>query len=154
MLTRPSESTPIERYIDGAWEPLGFANETPVYPGRVGGAEGLLASAWLSLHTDRGAYEEANRMQVITPYYISQDDAPVLLLTREGVLVEQPLALGVSVVVDLLAPHALLPRKWADLVLQHGKDDFPEFQAWWEPLYDNEDVAPVFAWSTANAANA
>lgn len=36
-------------------------------------------------------------------------------------------------------------------VLQHGTDDFPEFQAWWEPLYDNEDVAPVFAWSTRSA---
>lgn len=90
----------------------------------------------------------------ITPYYISQGDVPVLLLTRGGVLLEQPLALGVPVVVDLLAPHALLPRTWADLVLQHGTDGFPEFQAWWEPLYDNEDVAPVFAWSTASAADA
>lgn len=146
--------SPIEAHIDGVWQPLEFANETPVYPCRVGDTEGLLASAWLSMHTDHGAYEEANRMQVITPHFISPDAPPVLLLTREGVLVEQPLALGVPVVVDLLAPHALLPREWADLVLQHGTDDFPEFQAWWEPLYDNEDVAPVFAWSTASAADA
>lgn len=154
MSMRPLEGTPIGTYIDGAWEPLRFANETPVDPCRVGATEGLLASAWLSLHTDHGAYEEASRMQVITPYYINQGDVQVLLLTGGGVLLEQPLALGVPVVVDLLAPHALLPRKWADLVLQHGTDDFPEFQAWWEPLYDNEDVAPVLAWSTADAADA
>ncbi|MFC5511013.1 hypothetical protein ACFPOU_07730 [Massilia jejuensis] len=151
MRSQSSARMPIDAYVDGAWQPLEFANETPVYPCRVGAAEGLLASAWLSMHTDHGAYEEANRMQVITPHFISQEEAPVLLLTREGVLVEQPLALGVPVVVDLLAPHALLPRKWADLVLQHGTDDFPEFQAWWEPLYDNEDVAPVFAWSSQRA---
>jgi len=154
MSTRTRAATPIETYAGGKWEPLEFANETPVSPCRVGATEDLLASAWLALHMDHGAYDEADRMQVITPHYISQDDAPVLLLTREGTLQEQPLALGVPVVVDLLAPHALLPRKWADLVLQHGTDEFPEFQAWWEPLYDNEDVAPVFAWSTARAADA
>jgi len=103
------------------------------------------------MHTDHGAYEEADRIQVITPHYICPDEVPVLLLTRDGVLMEQPLALGVPVVVDLLAPHALLPRKWADMVLLHGDDAFPEFQEWWEPLYDNEDVAPVFAWSTRPA---
>lgn len=151
MSLRSPASTPIEAYIDGAWEPLRFANETPVYPCRVGATEGLLASAWLSLHTDHGAYEEANRMQVITPYYISQGDVPVLLLTRGGVLLEESLALGVPVVVDLLAPHALLPRQWADLVLRHGTDDFPAFEEWWSSLYDNEDVKPVFAWSTTRA---
>ena len=151
MESRSPASTPIEVCVDGAWQPLEFANETPAYPCRVGATEDLLASAWLSLHTDHGAYEEVDRMQVITPHFISQDEPPVLLLTRDGVLMEQPLALGVPVVVDLLAPHALLPREWADLVLQHGTDQFPEFQAWWEPLYDNEDVAPVFAWSSARA---
>lgn len=144
-------AAPIEAYVDGVWQPVQSANETPVYPCRVAGAEGLLASAWLSMHTDHGAYEEADRMQVITPHYICPDEVPVLLLTRDGVLMEQPLALGVPVVVDLLAPHALLPRKWADMVLLHGDDAFTEFQEWWEPLYDNEDVAPVFAWSTRPA---
>jgi len=142
---------PIEAFVGGTWQPLEFANETPVYPCRVGPVEGLLASAWLALHTDGAAYEQADRMQLITPYFIDPVSAPVLLLTRAGELVEQPLMLGTPFVVDLLAPHALLPRKWADLVLQHGTDQFPEFQTWWEPLYDNEDVAPVFAWSSARA---
>ena len=141
-------SIPIETYVDGAWQSLEFANETPAYPSRVGPVEGLLASAWLALHTDSTAYDPADRMQLITPYYIDPVNAPVLLVTRDGELVEQPLALGVPFVVDLLAPHALLPRKWANQVLQRGTDAFPEFQVWWEPLYDNEDVAPVFAWSS------
>jgi len=59
-------------------------------------------------------------MQVITLHFISQGEPPVLLLTRKGVLVEQPLALGVLVVVDLLAPHALLPREWIDLCYSMG----------------------------------
>lgn len=144
-------STPIEAFVDSTWQPLEFANETPVYPCRVGAIEGLLASAWLALHTDGAAYEQADRMQLITPYFIDSVAAPVLLVTRDGELVEQPLMLGAPFVVDLLAPHALLPRKWVDLVLQHGTDQFPEFQAWWEPLYDNEDVAPVFAWSSTRS---
>jgi hypothetical protein len=32
MSMRPLEGTPIETHIDGAWQPLEFANETPVYP--------------------------------------------------------------------------------------------------------------------------
>lgn len=142
----------IEVRRDGAWHPLETANETPVFPCRIGNVTNLLASAWLSLHVDDDSdYEDGNRMQVITPYYVREEENPVLLLTRNGVLVEQPLAVSMPFVADLLAPHALLPRKWADQVLAHGHDNFPAFLEWWWPLYDNEDVAPVLAWTTAAA---
>lgn len=142
----------IEIKDGSVWRPLETANETPVTGCRVGEKSGLLASAWLSLHIDDGSdYVQANRMQVITPYFIDRREDPVLLLTRNGVLVEQPLVVGESFVADLLAPHALLPRKWAVQVLAHGHNDFPEFEAWWEPLYDDEDVAPVLAWASVAA---
>ena len=145
-------SVPIEVRRDGAWQPLEHADDTPVFPCRIGQVADLLASAWLSLHIDDGSdYDEASRLQVITPYYINVANDPVLLLTRDGVLVEQPLVLGVPFVADLLAPHALLPRRWAEQVLAHGHTDFPEFEAWWESLYDEDDVAPVLAWTTAAA---
>lgn len=35
MSPRVAASTPIGAYIDGAWKPLRFANETPAYPCRV-----------------------------------------------------------------------------------------------------------------------
>lgn len=145
-------SAPIEIQDGPGWRRLEAANETPVTGCRVGETSGLLASAWLSLHIDDASdYVQANRMQVITPYYIDHSEDPLLLLTRDGVLVEQPLVIGEPFVADLLAPHALLPRKWVDQVLAHGHDDFPEFKAWWEPLYDDENVAPVLAWASVAA---
>ena len=144
--------SPIEVRRDGTWQLLRYADDTPAFPCRIGPVVDLLASAWLSLHIDDGSdYVEQNRLQVITPHYINEADDPVLLLTRDGVLVEQPLALGVPFVADLLAPHALLPRRWAEQVLVHGHNDFPAFEAWWESLYDQDDVAPVLAWTTAAA---
>jgi hypothetical protein len=144
--------TLIEVRRNGAWRPLKNANETPVFPCRIESVTDLLASAWLSLHIDDDSdYDETNRVQKITPYYVNEGEEPVLLLTRNGVMVEQPLAVGVPFLADLLAPHALLPRKWADQVLAHGHDNFPAFLKWWGPLYDNEDVAPMLAWRTADA---
>lgn len=142
----------IEVRRDGVWQSLPHADDTPAFPCRIGQVTNLLVSAWLSLHIDDGSdYVEENRLQVITPHYINEADEPVLLLTRGGVLVEQPMAVGVPFVADLLAPHALLPRHWADQVLAHGHNDFLAFEAWWESLYDEDDVAPVFAWTTADA---
>lgn len=145
-------SSQVETWREGSWSRLEHADDTPVFPCRVGQVADLLASAWLSLHIDDGSdYVQANRMQVITPYFIDRSEDPVLLLTRDGVLVEQPLVVGESFVADLLAPHALLPRMWADQVLALGRDDFAEFRQWWEPLYDDEDVAPVLAWASVAA---
>lgn len=136
----------IEVNRDGEWQALEFANETPAYPCRIAGEDGLFASAWLSLHTDDGVYGEADRLQTIVPHFIAGE--PVLLAMRDGVLVDLPLVLGEPVVIDLLLPHALLPRQWADAVLEHGHDRFDAFDAWWSTLYDDEDVAPVLAWSS------
>jgi hypothetical protein len=144
----------IEVLLDGRWQPLLHADMVPVGDCRIGqdSPQDLVASAWLNLHIDDNAdYDEATRVQVITPYYINQEEDPVLLITRDGVLVEQPMEVGKPIVVDLFLPHALLPRKWAERVLALGHDAFPEFIEWWEPLYDDDDVAPVMVWSTKAA---
>jgi len=139
----------IEILKNGRWHPLKSANETPDFPCRFNGVEGLFASAWLSLHRDDDAYEEHNRVQKITPYYFEGD--PVLIVTINGKLVDQPIKVGVSITIDLLAPHALLPRAMADVVLRDGNDESPEFQNWWNQVYKNNDVPPILVWSSSDS---
>jgi hypothetical protein len=132
------------------WHPLQFANDTPIRNCRVGTLENLLASAWLELHTDHEAYDFSESIHLITPQYIKADEDPVLIVTRDNRLVEQPLMLGQSFTIDLFAPHALLPRYFANPIIKQGHDKDSFFQAWYDCLYDNDNdgIAPVLAWST------
>lgn len=132
------------RYIVLEW----FSNE-PCAGCRMGHADNLLASAWLDLHTDEGAdYDEANRFQIITPHYVNEADQPALIHTVNGALVRaKPLRVGDAVIVDLLSPHALVPQRFADAIVEKQTDQFAEFLTWWEAAADGK-ATPVLVWST------
>lgn len=135
------------RYVLLDW----FSNE-PRAGCRMGRVDNLLASAWLDLHTDEEAdYNETNRFQIITPYYVNEADQPALIHTVNGALVRaQPLRIGEAVVVDLLSPHALIPRRFADAIVEKQTDRFPDFLTWWDEAADGK-ATPVLVWSTAEA---
>ncbi|MBY0239163.1 MAG: hypothetical protein K2X55_07600 [Burkholderiaceae bacterium] len=135
------------RYVILDW----FSNE-PRAGCRMGQVDNLLASAWLDLHTDEEAdYDETNRFQIITPYYVNEADQPALIHTVNGALVKaKPLRVGETVIVDLLSPHALVPQRFANAIVEQQTDRFSDFLTWWDEAAGGK-ATPVLVWSTAVA---
>lgn len=143
-----NRSDPIFALVQGEWQPLEYADDEVLYPCKMGLRENLLASAWLRVHTDHSAVGEERRIQVIQPQYVDLEHDPVVIHTENGQMVLQDLSLKNHFIVDVLLPHALLPRWVALEVIRRGTDQYEEFEQWYEDLYDKCDVKPVLVWAS------